>query len=235
MIAVIADSHLGQQSGDLPPFLRALDQIRGRGAGSIYLLGDIFQYLIGDPKFSGPTLLGFLDGVRELRKAGTAIHYVEGNRDFYLRGSYLESEFDSIRPEASFEAGGRRFFLVHGDGINQRDWPYRFWRFVSKNPGARAVMKLIPGPAANRIVSKTETRLRESNFKHKSQLPADLIRSYARRRFEAGDDVVLLGHFHEAWGEELPGGEVRIVPPFLEERRWIEVDERGRMSTAALS
>ncbi len=234
MIAVLADSHLGQGSSGLPPFRQALAEARKRGATAVYLLGDIFQYLIGDPKFSTPLLRGFLEEIREIRSRGEKVFYVEGNRDFYLRGSYLEKEFDSIRPEASFEAGGRKFFLVHGDGINERDWPYRFWRFVSKNPFARAAMKLVPGPAARRLVSKTEERLRESNFKHKARLPLDLIRSFAEKRFARGDDVVLLGHFHEAWSEEMPGGEVRIVPPFLEERSWLEIDDGGRISVAAL-
>jgi UDP-2,3-diacylglucosamine hydrolase len=235
MIAVLADSHLGQGTSDLPPFRKALAQARGRGATAVYLLGDIFQYLIGDPKFSSPLLDGFLEAIRELRGGGAKVVYVEGNRDFYLRGSYLEPEFDSIRPEATFDAGGRRFFLIHGDGINERDWPYRFWRFVSKNPVARAGMKLIPSSSARRIVAKTERRLRESNFKHKSRLPVDLIRSFAEKRFARGDDVVLLGHFHEAWREEMPGGEVQIVPPFLEERRWLEIDDRGGVAVAALA
>jgi len=235
MIAVLADSHLGQASDDLGPFLQALSQIRRRGTTSVYLLGDIFHYLIGDPKFSTPTLRGFLEGVRELRRGGSKVFYVEGNRDFYLRGSYLEAEFDFVGPEADFDAGGRRFLLVHGDGINERDWPYRFWRFLSKNPVAYAVMKLIPKSAAHGIVSRTERRLMDTNFKHKSRLPVELIRSYAERRFAGGTKVLLLGHFHESFREELPGGEVRIVPPFLEEKRWLEIDERGEVAVADLA
>jgi UDP-2,3-diacylglucosamine hydrolase len=235
MIAVVADSHLGQGTDDLAPFLRAFLQIRRRGANEVYLLGDIFHYLIGDPKFSTPTVQGFLGAVREIRRGGVRVVYVEGNRDFYLRGSYLEPEFDAIRSEASFEAGGRRFFLVHGDGINARDWPYRFWRFVSKNPVAYRVMKMIPRGAANRIVAGTERRLRDTNFKHKSRLPLELIRAFARKRFDRGDQVVLLGHFHESWREDLGKGEVRIVPPFLEEKRWLEVDDRGGIAVADLA
>ncbi|MGH9443455.1 MAG: UDP-2,3-diacylglucosamine diphosphatase [Thermoanaerobaculia bacterium] len=235
MIAVLADSHLGQGPSGLPAFHRALAQARGRGATELYLLGDIFQYLIGDPKFSTPLTRDFLEEIRGFRATGAKVVYVEGNRDFYLRGSYLEKEFDAMGPDASFDAGGRRFFLVHGDGINQRDWPYRFWRFVSKNPVARVAMKLVPESSARRLVSRTERRLRDSNFKHKSRLPVDLIRSFAQKRFARGDHVVLLGHFHQAWSEEMAGGEVRIVPPFLEEQSWLEVDDGGRIAVASLA
>jgi len=233
MIAVLADSHLGQTPDGLDEFLRALERIRG--ARALYLLGDAFQYLIGDAKFASPTLDRFLAAVRVLRAAGVPVFYVEGNRDFYLRGSYLEREFDSIGPEAAFSAGGSRFLLVHGDGLNSRDWPYRFWRFASKNPVARAALRLVPRNAANRFVAATEKRLRESNFKHKSRLPVEMIRAYASRRLRAGYDVLLLGHFHESWREEVAGGSVEIVPPFLEERRWMEIDDDGSRRLVSLS
>jgi UDP-2,3-diacylglucosamine hydrolase len=227
MHAVIADSHLGQTEGGEEEFHRALAQIRASGAVSLYLLGDIFQYLVGDPRFSTPLTQRFLESIRGLRAQGVRVVYVEGNRDFFLRGSYLEKEFDAVAPEAAFEAGGRRFLLVHGDGINARDWPYRFWRFASKNAAARALLHAIPGPAARRIVSRAERRLRDSNFRNKSRLPVEMIRRYAQKRFHGGYDVLLLGHFHESWRAQCGGGTVEIVPPFLEERRWMEVEPSG--------
>ncbi len=235
VIAVVADSHLGQSRGDETAFLAMLQRIRSGGAQAVYLLGDMFHFLIGDPKFASPELAVFLEGVRAARAAGVRVHYVEGNRDFYLRGSYLEREFDSVSTEATFRAGARKFLLLHGDGINRRDWPYRFWRFVSKNPVAHAAMKLVPARAANRFVAHMERRLRDSNFKHKSRLPEEMIREYASRRLPAGFDVLLLGHFHRSWRSPVDGGEVEIVPPFLEEKRWMEVDEAGRTSLVALS
>lgn len=235
MIAVVADSHLGQASGDETAFLEMLRRIRRGGARAVYFLGDIFHFLIGDPKFASPELGLFLDGVREARAAGVKVHYVEGNRDFFLRGSYLEKEFDSVSTEAAFRAGERKFLLLHGDGINRRDWPYRFWRFVSKNPVAHGALKLVPAGPARRFVAHMERRLRDTNFKHKSRLPEEMIRNYASRRLPAGFDVLLLGHFHRSWRSAVGGGEVEIVPPFLEEKRWMEVDEAGRTSLVSLS
>jgi UDP-2,3-diacylglucosamine hydrolase len=235
MIAVIADSHLGQAPGGTEAFLAAVERIRAGGVGSLYLLGDIFQYLVGDRRLAGPSLDPFLGAIRKLRAGGTSVVYVEGNRDFFLRGSYLEDEFDALGTEASFSAGSRKFLLVHGDGINERDWPYRFWRLVSKNPAARLALRAVPGAMASRFVARMERRLRETNFKHKSSLPVDMIRSFAARRLGEGYDVLLLGHFHEPWSARVGAGTVEILPAFLEERRWMEIDEAGVTSLASLT
>ncbi|HET9795766.1 MAG TPA: UDP-2,3-diacylglucosamine diphosphatase [Thermoanaerobaculia bacterium] len=235
LIAVLADSHLGPRSADVEPFRRAVSQMRRRGATALYLLGDVFHYLVADPKFATPGLAQFLETIRELRAAGTRVVYVEGNRDFFLRGSFLEPEFDEVAERATFRAGPRSFFLTHGDTINSRDWPYRFWRFASKNRLSWAVMKLLPRSAANRFVASMERRLADTNFRHKSRLPVEMIERYARRRRREGFDVVLLGHFHEAWRGSWGDACAEIVPPFLEEKSWIEIDGEGRTGRFALA
>lgn len=235
LIAVLADSHLGPSPADVEPFRRALAQMRTRGATALYLLGDVFHYLVADPKFATPGLALFVEAVREFRAAGGRVVYVEGNRDFFLRGSYLEPEFDRVDERAEFRAGPVSFFLTHGDTINARDWPYRFWRFASKNRLSWVAMKLLPRAAANRFVASMERRLRDTNFRHKSRLPVEMIERYARRRRREGFDVVLLGHFHEAWRGEWDGAAAEVVPPFLEEKSWIEVDDEGRSARVALA
>ena len=235
MIAVLADSHLGPSPDAVEPFRRALAQMRSRGAKALYLLGDVFHYLVADRKFSTPGLAVFLDTIRDFRASGGRVVWVEGNRDFFLRGSYLEPEFDGVAESAAFRAGRVSFFLTHGDTNNARDWPYRFWRYVSKSRIAWGVMKLLPSAAANRFVASMERRLADTNFKHKSRLPVEMIERYARRRRDEGYDVVLLGHFHEAWRGVWDGAAAEIVPPFLEEKRWVEVDRDGRIAHVDLA
>ncbi len=176
----------------------------------------------------------FLQKARELKEAGIAVTYVEGNRDFFLRGSYVEDAFASVCDEERFGAGSRRFLATHGDLLNERDLPYRFWRFASKNPVSRAAIDFIPRALANRLVWKIEARLYRSNFKHKTRLPVEMIRAFAQRRLREGVDVILLGHFHKSWTETVEGGRVEILPAFVEERRWMEIAPDGSTSLVPL-
>jgi UDP-2,3-diacylglucosamine hydrolase len=232
--AVFADCHVGRRPGDEEPFLKALDTVRSRGARAITLLGDIFHVFIAHPKFSTPAIDRFLRKARELKEAGVAVTYVEGNRDFFVRGSYAEDAFDSVCDEELFGEGGRRFLATHGDLLNERDWPYRFWRFASKNPVSRTAIDFLPKAFANRLVWRIEARLYHSNFKHKTRLPVEMIRAFAQRRFRQGVDVVLLGHFHKSWSEAVDGGRIEILPAFVEERRWMEIAPDGSTALVAL-
>jgi UDP-2,3-diacylglucosamine hydrolase len=232
--AVFADCHVGRRPGDENPFLEALETARSRGARAITLLGDIFHFFIAHPKFETPAITRFLGKARELREAGVAVTYVEGNRDFFLRGSYVERLFQAVCDEEIFAAGGRRFLATHGDLLNERDLPYRFWRRLSKNPISRAAIDFIPGTLANRFVWSVEARLYHSNFKHKTRLPVEMIRAFAQKRFLQGIDVLLLGHFHKSWAETVDGGRIEILPAFVEERRWMEISDDGTTSLVAL-
>ena len=234
MRAVFADCHVGRQAGDEGPFLQALEQARDRGAKAISLLGDIFHFFIAHPKFETPAIARFLETVDRLRAAGVPVTYVEGNRDFFLRGSYVESKFRDVCDEETFQEGDRRFLLTHGDLLNEEDKPYRLWRAISKNPISRTAIDFLPRGLANRFVWKVEARLYRSNFKHKTRLPVEMIRSFATRRFREGYDVLLLGHFHRSWSEDVDGGRVEILPAFVDDHRWMEVSDTGETRLVGL-
>ena len=232
---MFADCHVGRREGDEGPFLAALEEARSRGAKAISLLGDIFHFFIAHPKFETAAIGRFLQTVERLRSAGVPVTYVEGNREFFLRGSYVESLFREVCDEEMFVEGNRRFLLTHGDLLNEEDRPYRFWRAISKNRISRAAIDFLPRKAANRFVWKVEARLYRSNFKHKTRLPVEMIRAFAERRFREGFDVLLLGHFHRSWSETVNGGRVEILPAFVDERRWMEVGEDGSTKLVQLS
>lgn len=228
-VAVFADSHLGQAEGDADDFLGALEDVVSRGFGTVVLLGDIFHYFIGSAKLETPLIRRVLDAWDGLAARGVELRYVEGNRDFFLRGTRWARAFASYADTDGLLVGSRRYAFVHGDRVNTRDLPYRFWRRVSKNSVSQAALGLIPGPLARGIVSRTEARLYRTNFRHKRVLPEAELRREGERARKAGYDELLVGHFHVEKLYEGENGVVRILPAWLEERRHAEIGRDGAL------
>lgn len=218
-VAVIADAHLSGPGGPAGPLLEQLAALPGQGCDRLILLGDIFQAWIGSPRFETAEIAALVEALRGLRRQGLRIDYIEGNRDFYLKDSPYADAFDQVGTEVAFEAGGTRYLAVHGDGLNDRDWKYRFWRDLSKSAPIRFVVTHIPRGLAHKMVHSTERRLSQTNFKHKVRIPEEAILGYAERRLAEGHDVLLLGHFHEPRVWPVKGGEVRLLEAWFTSRR----------------
>jgi UDP-2,3-diacylglucosamine hydrolase len=226
-VAIIADAHLGGPGGPAGPLIEQLQNLPAQGCRRLILLGDIFQAWVGFRHFETRDITAVVEALRDLRRLGIEIDYIEGNRDFYLEGSPYADAFDRIGLETSFEENGVRYLAVHGDGLNERDWQYRFWRWLSKSAPVRLLIRSIPSALAHRIVHSTEARLSQTNFKHKVQLPEAAIRRYAERRLGEGYDVLLLGHFHEPQVWQVRGGEVRLLDAWYKSRRVEWMDGRS--------
>ena len=223
-IFVIGDSHIGLAAGNEQPINAWLDRMAALKPKALYLNGDLFHYLIAHRKFVTPSVESVLRKFREIVDSGIPIHYVEGNRDFFLKGSFVEQAVTDVALRYELRAGDQKYLIVHGDMINDRDWPYRFWRRASKNPVTRLGLELIPRGMARRFVDSVEKRLAQSNFKHKSRLPTELMKAYGRKRGREGFTRVVFGHFHQKVVMESDGATVVILPPWYETGEAMAID-----------
>lgn len=223
-IAIIADAHLGGPGGRAEPLVAQLDELPERGCRRLVMLGDIFQAWVGWRKFETPEIRAVVPALERLRERGLEIDYVEGNRDFFLAGSPYAGLFDRLATEVGFTAGGTRYLAVHGDGLNQRDRKYLFWRWLSKSAATRLFARGLPAWLARWAMGTTERRLSRTNFKHKARVPAEAITSYGEKRLAEGYDVLFLGHFHEPRTWRVAGGEIRLLDAWFRGRRveWVE-------------
>jgi UDP-2,3-diacylglucosamine pyrophosphatase LpxH len=218
-VAVIADSHLGGPGGVAGPLVEQVLGVAERGGERLVLLGDLCQVWVGYPQYETPDVRAVIDAVGAIRRRGVRVDYVEGNRDFFLARGPYRTAFDSVGTEVAFEAGGVRYLAVHGDGLNDRDRQYLAWRWLSKSPPVRLVVRSLPRGLVRRMVDSTERKLSNTNFKHRVRIPEDAIRRYGERRLAEGHDVLLLGHFHEARSWPVAGGEVRLLEAWYTSRR----------------
>ncbi|HET7433938.1 MAG TPA: UDP-2,3-diacylglucosamine diphosphatase, partial [Thermoanaerobaculia bacterium] len=216
-IFVIGDLHIGLSDGSETKVNAWMDRLAALQPRALYLNGDLFHYLIAHDKFKTASVEKVLAKFREVRDRGIGVHYVEGNRDFFLKGSFVEDAVTDIALEYPIQAGRKKYLIVHGDMINDRDWPYRFWRRASKNPLSKLAINLIPKKMARNFVDDVERRLAGSNFKHKYKLPVELMEAYGKKRSAEGFTNVIFGHFHHKL--VLPAGDatVTILPPWFDQ------------------
>jgi len=222
-VALVTDAHLGGPGGGAETLVLQLLALPETDCERLILMGDLFQAWVGDRRYETAEIRHVVEAIETLRARGLRVDYIEGNRDFFIaQGDYAQI-FDGVSDEVGFEVDGTRYLAIHGDGLNARDWKYRFWRRVSKSAPSRFFMKHLPIALARRLVHGTERRLGKSNFKHKSEIPKEDILGYARRRLAEGHDVLLLGHFHEPHRWALDGGQVRLLDAWFHSRKvvWI--------------
>ena len=224
MIYVIGDSHIGLRDGAETRINAWLDRLAKTNANALYLNGDLFHYLIAHKNFRTNAVDRVFEKFRELRDGGVAIHYVEGNRDFFLKGSFVEEFVTDVALEFAIAAGARRYLIVHGDMINDRDWQYRFWRRASKNPVTKLGVTMIPKQTARNFVDGVEKRLARSNFKHKTRLPYELMQAYGMKRSREGFTDVVFGHFHNKLVMPTATATITVLPAWYESGEAMRID-----------
>ena len=115
----VADSHLTSGDPEVESFLSFLGTV-GRSAGTLYILGDLFNVWFGEPRFRMPHQELVLSALNRLAGEGVVLKFVEGNRDFSIRRNCLGAPFADVGVRHLVEEyGGRRILAAHGDEVNR--------------------------------------------------------------------------------------------------------------------
>jgi len=193
-LLAISDLHLNPASEQRTGmFLRFLSRSLESG-DEIVIVGDLFDLWFGKHPFEYQKSV--LERMKELSAQGLALHYVEGNRDFGI-GHLAGTLFRDVWSEA-FELKwfGRSLYLVHGDLINTKDIPYRFWRALTKNALSLRLLDALPASFLLKRSSHLEQQMRTTNLKNKSRYPEEECSHFCMQQFQRGADLIIAGHFH---------------------------------------
>ena len=192
----LSDAHLSQDDLHTRNFLNLVEKAAAEDI-PLFLLGDIFDLWFGAPGLTFRFQEPVIERLRELRRGGLRLYYVEGNRDFHLKKTHEGTTFHAVSEgEMSAVVGSRSVYLSHGDTVNRADLAYRFWKTVSKNPLAYGALSLLPPALVLPVADRLERKLKRTNLRSKESFPEKESREFALRMFASGVDFVILGHFH---------------------------------------
>ena len=133
-----SDAHLGARSHKDPlaverKLVRWLDSIKA-DAKAVWFLGDMFDYWY-EYKYVVPKgFTRFLGKLAELSDSGIEIHFFIGNHDVWMF-DYLPAEIGATihREPLTIDLLGKRFFLAHGDEVDNRSRSFQLIRWIFRN------------------------------------------------------------------------------------------------------
>ena len=133
---LISDLHLQASEPEITGLAYALFSHIGNTVENLYILGDLFEYWIGDDA-CGHTAKEVAIRLKTLCDGGMKITVMHGNRDFLLGEKYVEGFGGSlIRDDAiTVSLAGSKTLLMHGDTLCTDDNQYQFYRRMVRNNG----------------------------------------------------------------------------------------------------
>jgi len=174
-------------------------------AEALVLNGDIFDFFFGWRSYFRSKYSKLLLGLDTLAANGAKVWFVEGNHEYGLDALNQHYKFEVISSEGRVVLGpdGKRVLIAHGDLLSP-DLGYRAFRFVMRSQIVNFLAFLFPQRWLDRITLWMASTSRKKD-KYRV-LEHDRIKAMAAGQLRAQcADVIIFGHFHHPYDDELAG------------------------------
>ncbi|MBS1983488.1 MAG: UDP-2,3-diacylglucosamine diphosphatase [Bdellovibrionales bacterium] len=201
-IAVFSDLHLPSHPDDRNvAFAETLRDLAQQQITELWLLGDIFDLLVGPYPFWHELHKDIFAALNLLRRCGCRIVWLEGNHDFHLKKICEDLDIELYDEALRFKVGHKKIpvYLAHGDLVNTQDSAYLRWRAFTRNIRFRKFLTWVPSTLAERALQPLAEKLSHTSRGMERDPEADVRKLYdafARERFAEGVHGVFLGHCH---------------------------------------
>jgi len=192
----ISDLHLDDRRPETTSLLLQFLQDEAITADALYILGDLFEFWLGDdvPSKSSTEVATALSALRD---RGVPCYFQHGNRDFLLRADYADQAGMTLLPEEHIaDLYGERVLLMHADSLCTDDVEYQQFRIMVRDP--RWQQGMLAKSPQDRLRAALEAR--DASTEHKGHVnmdimdvnPAEVISAFVRH----GVNRMIHGHTH---------------------------------------
>ena len=155
----ISDLHLGPGTPEATDSLLRFLRETAPKADALYVLGDLFEYWIGDDAVEQPFEHEVTAAFRALVDAGVPVYFMHGNRDFLIGRRFAKASGMKILADpAMIDLHGRPTLLMHGDTLCSEDIEYQKFRARTRNPLLQWLFLALPLSLRVRIALKLRGR-----------------------------------------------------------------------------
>jgi UDP-2,3-diacylglucosamine hydrolase len=196
---LISDLHLQPETKKVNArFTAFLRDCAKERIAHLFILGDLFEYWIGDDCSAHPFVAEIAGQLRQLSDSGTALHFIAGNRDFLLGAAFAaQCGMELLADEAVVVgAGGTAILLMHGDTLCTDDVAYQQFRSMVRAPQWQVAFLARALPERLDEVARLRERSREA-MQEKSAEIMDVNAEAVQAAFaRSGCRLLVHGHTH---------------------------------------
>ena len=232
-----SDAHLGvnppgaieNREERLVAFLRDL---KGN-AEKIFFVGDLFEFWYEYRHYIARGQFPLYRALGDLVDAGTEVHYLMGNHDFAL-GDFFPKEL-GVQVHRFFvckNIQGHHIYLMHGDGIPQKDWGYRAARKLIDAKWARFLFRKIHPDLGMNLALFVGRNSRRAGASRQIQIE-EYLQAATLKMQENACDICVHGHHHIPGIWEVPAGKVVSTGQWLYSLHYAKL-ENGKIELVTL-
>jgi UDP-2,3-diacylglucosamine hydrolase len=204
-IFFFSDLHLHSHDDPLYLDLLSVLETEAQSGDRIVFAGDIFDLFVGDKEVFLNRYQKFFDFLKKAGQKNLLIDYIEGNHDFSMRSVFNPYAAVTWHPqEVIIEFDQKKFYIAHGDLVNEKDYGYLLLRGLYRSLPFKALLKVTPGKWVDRI-GQTQSQVSRKLGKEvmdpgnstSDSKVRSLYRNFSLKKFKQGFDFIVLGHCHD--------------------------------------
>jgi UDP-2,3-diacylglucosamine hydrolase len=193
----ISDLHLTEQRPAVTRLFLSFLATEAAGADALYILGDLFEYWIGDEAASLPEVKPIMHGLRTLVDSGVPVYVMHGNRDLLLgKGFEQASHCQLLDDPTVIDLYGEPTLISHGDYLCTDDEEYQKFRTMVRDPEFQARF-LAKGIEERETIIQTYREISMANSLEKSMDIMDVNSKAVEEQMLAHNVLRMIhGHTH---------------------------------------
>lgn len=131
----ISDLHLTRQRSAITDLFLTFLAEQAASADALYILGDLFEYWIGDEALKLEVIRPVIKSLNKLTATGTSVYVMRGNRDVLLGKEFAKAcGCQLLEDPAVIDLNGEATLISHGDYLCTDDIEHQEFRKMVHNP-----------------------------------------------------------------------------------------------------
>ena len=195
-IYFIADLHLSETHPELTELFNDFMQNKAQESQAVYILGDLFDFWIGDDETS-PLISQVKQLIKNLTEKGIACYFIHGNRDFLVGKKFAQDCGLTLLPDYyCVDLGGVKTLICHGDTLCIDDVKYQQFRRKVHQKWRQRLFLCLPLKVRLKIAEKIRAKSKQDK-QYKSLDIMDVNLAFTAQTVkEFGVNRLIHGHTH---------------------------------------